>query len=99
VLEQIVGDIEDEHDIDDDESMIRVLDNGETMVKALLPIDEFNAHFESYLSENGSDTIGGLISQTLGHIPQRGEVVDIQNIHFEVVHADTRRVHLLRVKQ
>ena len=99
VLEQIVGDIEDEHDIDDDESMIRVLDNGETMVKALLPIDEFNAHFESYLNENGSDTIGGLISQTLGHIPQRGEVVDIQNIHFEVVHADTRRVHLLRIKQ
>lgn len=99
VLEQIVGEIEDEHDIVDEESMIRVLSDGETMVKALLPIDEFNEHFKSYLSENGSDTIGGLISQTLGHIPKRGEVVEIQQIRFEVVHADNRRVHLLKVVQ
>jgi len=99
VLEQIVGEIEDEHDIDDEESMIRELDNGETMVKALLPIDEFNEHFKSYLDGHGSDTIGGLISQRLGHVPQRGETVEIQEIHFEVVHADNRRVHLLRVKE
>ena len=99
VLEQIVGEIEDEHDIVDEESMIRVLGDGETMVKALLPIDEFNEHFKCYLNDNGSDTIGGLISQTLGHVPQRGEAVEIQKIHFEVVHADNRRVHLLRIKQ
>ena len=97
VLEQIVGDIEDEHDIEDDESMIRELDGGEIIVKAVLPIDEFNDHFKTYLNENNSDTIGGLISQTLGHIPQRDESVQIDQIKFEVVHADSRRVHLIRV--
>jgi len=97
VLEQIVGDIEDEHDIEDDESMIRELDGGEIIVKALLPIDEFNDHFETYLSESGSDTIGGLISQTLGHVPQRDESVEIDQIKFEIVHADSRRVHLIRI--
>ncbi len=97
VLEQIVGDIEDEHDIEDDESMIRELDDGEIIVKAVLPIDEFNDHFKTYLNENNSDTIGGLISQTLGHVPQRNESVQIDQIRFEIVHADSRRVHLIRV--
>lgn len=97
VLEQIVGDIEDEHDIEDDENMIRILADGEIIVKALLPIDEFNEHFKSYLNQNGSDTIGGLISQTVGHVPQRGETIDIDSIRFEIIHADTRRVHLIRV--
>ena len=97
VLEQIVGDIEDEHDIDEEESMIRVLDGGETIIKALLPMDEFNEYFKSYLDEDSSDTIGGLISQTVGHVPQRGEQIAINNFTFEVVHADSRRVHLIRV--
>ena len=99
VLEQIVGDIEDEHDFDYEESMVRELDNGETMVKALLPVDDFNEHFETYLNESGSDTIGGLVSQTLGHIPQPGEMVEIDNVQLEVVHGDNRRVHLLKVKK
>jgi len=98
VLEQIVGDIEDEHDTDDEESMIRHLDNGETMVKALLPVDEFNQHFATYLIESSSDTIGGLVSQTLGHIPQPGEMVEIDGVQLEVVHGDNRRIHLLKVK-
>lgn len=97
VLEQIVGDIEDEHDIEDDETLIRTLDDGEVIVKAVLPIDEFNKHFQCYLNETNSDTIGGLISQTLGHVPQRGESIDIDRINFEIVHADSRRVHLIRV--
>lgn len=97
VLEQIVGDIEDEHDVDDEEGFIRTMDNGETMVKALLPIDEFNEHFHTYFSETGSDTIGGLISQTLGHIPQPGEEVEIEKVKFEITHADSRRIHLVRV--
>lgn len=97
VLEQIVGDIEDEHDIDEEEGFIRIMSNGETMVKALLPIDEFNEHFKTYFSESGSDTIGGLISQTLGHIPQPGESVNIDNVNFEIIHADSRRIHLVRV--
>ncbi len=99
VLEQIVGDIEDEHDMNDEESMIRELDNGETMVKALLPVDEFNQHFGSYLNESSSDTIGGLVSQTLGHIPEPGESVVLENVNLEVIHGDKRRVHLLKVKQ
>jgi len=93
VLEQIVGDIEDEHDIEEEENMIRVLADGETIVKAVLPVDEFNDYFKSYLNEESSDTIGGLISQTLGHVPQ----VEIEKIKFEIVHADSRRVHLIRV--
>ncbi len=97
VLEQIVGDIEDEHDIEEEESLIRTLEDGEVIVKAVLPIDEFNEHFQTYLSESHSDTIGGLISQTLGHVPQRGETVEIDKIRFEVVHADSRRIHLVRV--
>ena len=99
VLEQIVGEIEDEHDIEEEESMIRVLDDGETIIKALLPIDEFNDHFKTYLNESASDTVGGLISQTLGHVPQRGELLEIENMQFEIVHADTRRVHLIRVAE
>jgi magnesium and cobalt transporter len=99
VLEQIVGDIEDEHDLEDDEIMIRELDDGEIIVKALLEVDEFNDHFKTYLNENGSDTIGGLISQTLGHVPQRGEELQMDQISFEIVHADSRRIHLIRVEK
>lgn len=99
VLEQIVGDIEDEHDIEEEESMIRSLDDGETIIKAVLPVDEFNEHFESSLAEQGSDTVGGVISQTVGHVPQRGEVISIDEFRFEIVHADTRRVHLISVRR
>ena len=99
VLEQIVGDIEDEHDVEDDEIMIRELADGEIIVKALLEVDEFNEHFKTYLNENGSDTIGGLISQTVGHIPQRGEKLQIDQVSFEIIHADSRRIHLIRVEK
>jgi magnesium and cobalt transporter len=97
VLEQIVGNIEDEHDDEDDEQLIREHKSGEVMIKAILPIDEFNEHFQTYLNGANSDTIGGLISQTLGHVPQRGESVEIDNIRFEIVHADSRRIHLVRI--
>jgi len=99
VLEQIVGDIEDEHDFEDEEYLIRELDSGEIIVKAVVPMDEFNKHFQSYLNENGSDTLGGLISQTLGHVPQRGETLELDEFEFEIVHADSRRIHLIRVSK
>lgn len=99
VLEQIVGDIEDEHDFEEDEGLIRELDGGEIIIKALLPMDEFNQHFKSNLTEDASDTIGGLISQTVGHIPQHGEIIEIDNFKFEIVHADSRRVHLIRLSK
>ena len=98
VLEQIVGDIEDEHDIEEEESLIRELDDGEIIIKAILPVDEFNEHFDTNLSELGSDTVGGVISQTLGHVPQRGEKVEIDNISFEIIHADSRRIHLISIR-
>ncbi|NND82950.1 MAG: CBS domain-containing protein [Gammaproteobacteria bacterium] len=97
VLEQIVGEIEDEHDIEEDETMIRVMQDGETIIKAVLPIDEFNDYFKTYLNAGASDTIGGLISQTFGHVPQRGEILELEGLQFEIVHADSRRVHLIRV--
>lgn len=99
VLEQIVGDIEDEHDVEDDESMIRELDDGETIIKAALPVDEFNEHFSTTLLEGSSDTVGGLISQTVGHVPQRGEIVQLDELRFEIVHADKRRIHLISVRR
>lgn len=99
VLEQIVGDIEDEHDFEDEESMIREVSEDETIIKAVLPVDEFNQHFDTALIETSSDTVGGLISQTMGHVPQRGEKVDMDDLHFEIVHADSRRVHLISVKR
>lgn len=97
VLEQIVGNIEDEHDFDDEDNMIRVLDGGETIIKAVLPVDEFNEYFKTLLDTSSSDTVGGLISQTLGHVPQRDEKIAIGDFMFEIVHADSRRVHLIRV--
>lgn len=99
VLEQIVGDIEDEHDFEDEESMIREVSEEETIIKAVLPVDEFNQHFGTKLIETSSDTVGGLISQTMGHVPQRGEQVEIDDLQFEIVHADSRRVHLISVKR
>ncbi len=98
VLEQIVGDIEDEHDFEEEESMIRELDDGEIIIKAVLPVDEFNEHFKSGLSERASDTVGGVISQTLGHVPQRGETIELDTIKFEIIHADSRRIHLISVR-
>ncbi len=97
VLEQIVGEIEDEHDFDEEEHMIREIEDGEVIIKAVLPIDEFNDYFKAYLNENNSDTVGGLISQTVGHVPQNGELIKIEKFKFEIVHADSRRVHLIRV--
>ena len=99
VLEQIVGEIEDEHDFEEEENMIRELNDGETIIKSLLPVDEFNEHFKSHLNEKSSDTVGGLIAQTFGHIPQRGETIGINNFNFEIVHADSRRIHLISVRK
>lgn len=96
VLEQIVGEIEDEHDFDDEEFVFR-RDEGEYTVKALMPIDEFNDYFSSDLSDDEFDTIGGLIVAALGHVPERGEKVEQGKFYFEILKSDNRRVHLLKV--
>jgi len=96
VLEQIVGEIDDEHD-DDEEGYIRRLSNGEHVVKALTPIEDFNDYFDTAFSDEEFDTVGGLVIKGFGHLPKRGEDTVIEGMHFRVLRADKRRVHLLRV--
>ncbi len=97
VLEQIVGDIEDEHDVDEDNLVIQI-EPSIFHVKALMPIDDFNERFATQFSDEEFDTIGGIVLQAFGHMPQRGEELEIAGISFEVLNADSRRVRLLRVK-
>jgi len=96
VLEQIVGEIEDEHDFGEEEYIFRK-SGQEYTLKALTPIDEFNDYFSADLSEDEFDTVGGLIVHRLGHLPRRGERVDIGRFRFVVLRADDRRVHLLKL--
>ena len=96
VLEQIVGDIEDEHDFGEEEYIFRKNER-EFTLKALTPIDEFNDYFNAKLNEDEFDTVGGLVVHKLGHLPVRGEKVDFGRFRFIVLHADNRRVHLLKL--
>ena len=96
VLEQIVGEIEDEYDVDED-SYIMKYSNDHFSIKALTPIDEFNEYFNTSFDEDESDTIGGLILKEFGRLPARAESVDIGDFHFTVLRADNRRVHLLQM--
>jgi magnesium and cobalt transporter len=97
VIEQIVGEIDDEHDGEDEEGYIRRLSNGEHTVKALTPIEDFNEFFATAIADDEFDTVGGLVIKAFGHLPKRGESVEVVGLHFHVLRADQRRVHLLRV--
>ena len=97
VLEQIVGDIDDEYDFDEAADNI-VLDNtGRYRVKATTEIADFNHAFNTKLSDEEFDTIGGLVIQHLGRLPKRGEMVQIDNLRIQVLRADSRRVHTLLI--
>jgi len=96
VLEQIVGEIEDEHDVDDDSFIMKYSDDHYS-VKALTPIDEFNEFFESDLKEDDFDTVGGVVMNAFGHLPSRGESISIGKFHFTVLRADKRRLHLMQL--
>jgi len=96
VLEQIVGDIEDEHDIEDDMFIIKHSETKYT-VKALTPIEEFNEQFAVNFPEDEFDTIGGLLIQNFGRMPKRGEVTTIDGFRFKVLRADSRRIYLLQI--
>ena len=98
VLEQIVGDIEDEHDSDDD-NFIRQLPTGDFVVKALTPVEDFNEFFKSGFSEDDYDTIGGVVMSAFGHLPKRNETIELEQWRFRVVNSDSRRLHLLRVSK
>ncbi len=96
VLEQIVGEIEDEFDIDEDVFIMKY-NAQEYSVKALTPIDDFNEYFGTDFSDEEFDTIGGLVTNNFGHLPKRGERVRIDNCTFRILRADNRRVHLLHL--
>jgi magnesium and cobalt transporter len=95
VLEQIVGDIEDEHDIDNYVYIRKHKDNIYS-VKALTPIEDFNEFFNTELKDDEFDTIGGLILKAFGHFPKRGETVTIEGIPFTVLRSSDRRIQLLQ---
>ena len=96
VLEQIVGEIEDEHDIDED-TFIRKYSDVSFTVKALTPIEDFNDYFGSGFSDEEFDTIGGLVTHNIGHLPRRGETVVLDKFSFQIVNAGNRRIHLMKV--
>ncbi len=96
VLEQIVGDIDDEHDPQEAES-IQDQGDGRFTVLALTRIEDFSEHFGVNLSDDEYDTVGGLIMHELGRLPRRGEVLDFADFRFRVLRADRRRIHSLEV--
>jgi magnesium and cobalt transporter len=97
VLEQIVGDIEDEYDFDDVESNIVPEKGGQYRVKALTEVADFNQAFGTHYGDEEFDTIGGLILKRFGRVPKRGEQIAFDNLTFRVLRADSRRLHLLQV--
>ena len=96
VLEQIVGDIEDETDVDD-ENYIKEFDKQNHIVKALTPLNEFNEYFKTDFSDEEFSTIGGLVIQEFGRIPERGERTSIGNFQVTVLNADSRQIKLIKV--
>jgi magnesium and cobalt transporter len=97
VLEQIVGDIEDEYDFDEASDNILPEPGGRHRVKALTQIADFNAAFGTHLSDEAADTIGGYLIKHLGRLPKRGESVAMEGLRFQVLRADSRRVYTLLV--
>lgn len=96
VLEQIVGEIEDEHDFDED-AYIFEHEKDHATVKAITPIEDFNEHFSTEFSDDDFDTIGGIVMNAFGHVPKRGESVAIDSLEFKVLRSSNRRVELLEV--
>lgn len=99
-LEQIVGEIDDEHDFEDDaDIMIRPLNEREFSVKAITPIADFNDHFGSDFSNDDFDTIGGIVMNAFERLPERDEHIDIERWRFTVLAADNRAIRMLKVER
>lgn len=96
VIEQIVGEIDDEHDIED-EAFIRKHRGNRFTVKAHTPIEEFNEFFGSKFDDGSYDTIGGVVTNAFGHVPRRGEKIEVDEYEFKVLRGDKRRIHVMRV--
>jgi len=98
VLEQIVGDIEDEYDFDETEDDIIADKGGAYRVKAVTGIAKFNSVFHTSFSDEDNDTVGGLVLSRFGRMPKRGEQLSFDGLAFKVLRADSRRLHLLQVE-
>jgi magnesium and cobalt transporter len=96
VLEQIVGEIDDEHDIDDDAAILQRNDKT-YVVKALTSLEDFNEHFHTSWSDDDFDTVGGFVTNQFGHVPERDEQITIDQFQFTVIRSDNRRIHLLEM--
>lgn len=96
VLEQIVGEIEDEHDVDE-ETNIKPHSEGSWAVKAITPVEDFNEFFGTGLDEQEFDTIGGVVLKEFGHLPRRGESISFNGLTFTIANADNRVIRLLQV--
>ncbi len=103
VLEQIVGDIEDEYDFDEEEDNVLAVKDGDQgprwRVKALTELAQFNDEIGTELVSEDVDTIGGLVANHLGRMPRKGEKFDMAGLRFEVLRADARQVHVLLVER
>lgn len=98
VLEQIVGDIDDEHDeAENPDALIAAQADGQYVVDALTPIDDFNERFGADFDDDEYDTIGGLVTAAIGHLPEAGEELTLGRFVFRVASADARRVHAFHV--
>jgi magnesium and cobalt transporter len=99
VIEQIVGDIEDEYDFDETEDNILVDRSGRYRVKAVTEVGDFNTYFHTQFSDEDYDTVGGLVVARFGRLPKRGESIVIDNFTFQVLRADSRKIHSLLVEK
>lgn len=98
ILEEIVGEIEDETDEEEEVTdFIKQVSENDYIVKALAPIEDFNKFFGTTFSDEDFDTIGGILMQEFGHLPKRNEVTEIENMRFRVLYADNRQIHLVRL--
>ena len=98
VLEQIVGEIDDEHDdAEDPNALIAAQADGQYLVDALTPISDFNERFGADFADDEYDTIGGLVTAAIGHLPEAGEELSLGRFGFRVARADARRLHTLHV--
>jgi magnesium and cobalt transporter len=103
VLEQIVGNIEDEYDFDEDDDNILAVKPGAEgprwRVKALTELEQFNGELVTQLSNPDVDTIGGFVIDHLARVPHKSEVIEIDDLRFEVLRADARQIHVLLVEK
>ena len=98
VLEEIVGEIDDEHDdAEDPDALIAAQADGQYVVDALTPIDDFNERFGADFDDDEYDTIGGLVTAAIGHLPEAGEELTLGRFSFRIASADARRLHALHL--